>query len=68
MCLQMKAISSVIDILGCSTSTARVLLIHNRWDTEALFGNLAERGQDWVFRAANVTSLSNETPVECGAH
>lgn len=64
----MEAISSVIDILGCSTSTARVLLIYYRWDTEALFGSLAERGQDWVYRAASVTSLSNETPVECGAY
>lgn len=64
---QMEAIRSVIDILGCSTSTARVLLIFFRWDTEALFGSLAERGEDWVYKAANVTSQSNETPVECGA-
>ena len=63
----MAAIRSVIDILGCSTSTARVLLIFFRWDTEALFGSLAERGEDWVYKAANVTSRSNETPVESGA-
>ena len=64
---QMAAILSVVDILGCSTSTARVLLVYFRWDTEALFGGLAERGDDWVYRAANVTSHSNESPVGAGA-
>ena len=30
--------ASVMNILGCSTSSARTLLIHFRWNTEALFG------------------------------
>lgn len=38
--LQTEALASVTSILGCTRSTARKLLIHSRWDTEALFGQL----------------------------
>ena len=64
---QMESIQSVVDILGCSSSAARVLLTFFRWDAEALFGAHAERGPEWVFRAANVTSRSTETPSVTGA-
>jgi hypothetical protein len=63
----MESMQSVVDILGCSSSTARVLLTFFRWDTEALFGALAERGPEWVYTAANVTSRSKETPSVTGA-
>ena len=52
----------MVDILGCSSSMARVLLTFFRWDTEALFGALAERGPEWVYKAASVTSRSDVAP------
>ena len=63
----MESMQSVVDILGCSISTARVLLTFFRWDTEALFGALAERGPEWVYTAASVTSRSHELPSVTGA-
>jgi hypothetical protein len=35
---QNEALQAVINILGCSVSAARTLLIYFRWDTEGLFG------------------------------
>lgn len=65
-CLQTESVQSVVDILGCSKSTARVLLTFFRWDTEALFGALAERGPEWVYKAASVTSRSDTAPSPKG--
>ncbi|KAK9817712.1 hypothetical protein WJX72_001099 [[Myrmecia] bisecta] len=62
--VQDEALDSVINILGCSRSTARSLLIHFRWNTETLFGTLAERGEAQVCRLAGVTSRSEETPTQ----
>lgn len=36
--MQADTLESVTNILGCSCSTARVLLMHFRWDTDLLFG------------------------------
>lgn len=36
--MQAEALESVISILGCSPSTARLLLMHFRWDSDLLFG------------------------------
>ena len=63
---QTESVQSVVDILGCSSSTARVLLTFFRWDTEALFGALAERGPEWVYKAASVTSRSDVAPPIAG--
>ena len=38
VCQQAEALGSVISILGCSRSTARLLLMHFRWDSDLLFG------------------------------
>ena len=66
-CPQTESVQSVVDILGCTSSTARVLLTFFRWDTEALFGALAERGPEWVYKAASVTSRSDVAPTTAGS-
>lgn len=53
------ALASTTGILGCSTADARTLLIHFRWNTETLFGVLAERGQEHVCKLAGC-SLGSE--------
>lgn len=54
--LQSDALGEVIAILNCSTSTARLLLMHFRWDKGSLFEAMAERGMEPIFRAARVIS------------
>lgn len=38
--LQEEALQKVTDFLGCSRSFARTLLIHFRWNSDVLFGEL----------------------------
>lgn len=42
VCQQAEALESAISILGCSRSTARLLLMHFRWDSDLLFGACLE--------------------------
>mmetsp|Transcript_14211 Transcript_14211/g.42929 ORF Transcript_14211/g.42929 Transcript_14211/m.42929 type:complete len:605 (-) Transcript_14211:1274-3088(-) len=53
--LQMQALEEVTHILDCPRSTARLLLMHHRWQKEPLFGAMAERGERAVLHVARVT-------------
>ncbi|KAK9806532.1 hypothetical protein WJX73_007969 [Symbiochloris irregularis] len=54
--VQDEALAGVMNILGCSASKARALLIYFKWNKEALFGVLADRGEEHVCRIAGCTS------------
>lgn len=64
--LQDESLESVQSILGCNPSVARALLIYYQWDAERLFGTLAERGEEWVYRAAGVTNPNAAPPQAQG--
>ncbi|CAL8462233.1 g1764 [Coccomyxa elongata] len=65
--VQEKALQDVMGIMGCSRSIARTLLMHFRWSTETLFGVLAERDKDELYKLASVTSRSTEIPSCSGS-
>ncbi|GMH39326.1 hypothetical protein BSKO_07224 [Bryopsis sp. KO-2023] len=72
--LQNDALDYVMGIMGCTRSACRSLLIHFRWDKEALMCSLAEREPEKIYQAAGVTSKTEvEEPtviddkVECGS-
>lgn len=62
--MQAEALEPVTSVLGCSSSTARLLLMHFRWDSDLLFGAVAERGMEYIYRLARVISNTDETPAQ----
>lgn len=56
--MQDEALATVMNILGCSTSHARTLLIHFRWNTDALFG---------MHACSECLSLWHIQPVRCSS-
>lgn len=65
--MQEEALQQVQSILGCSTTTARALLIFFGWDAEAVLGTIAERGQEEVYRRAGLLSQSEEAAAYAAA-
>lgn len=63
--LQTQAIEAVVAILGCKPSVAKTLLIHFRWDKEALMSLIAEQEAEHVYKVAGLptTVAGSETPV-----
>lgn len=59
--VQDEALSQVKSILGCSTTTARALLIFFSWDAETVLGTIAERGQEEVYKRAGLLSQAEES-------
>eukprot|EP00884_Botryococcus_braunii_P004214 jgi/Botrbrau1/13794/Bobra.0056s0044.1 len=51
---QENALTQVMGIMACSTAAARSLLIHFCWNTERLFGELADVGAERLFKKAGV--------------
>ncbi|KAI3429520.1 hypothetical protein D9Q98_005609 [Chlorella vulgaris] len=64
--MQDEALTQVQSILGCSSTTARALLIFFSWDAETVLGTLAERGQEEVYKRAGLLSQAEEVPQACG--
>ncbi|MEW5311065.1 MAG: hypothetical protein WDW38_002808 [Sanguina aurantia] len=52
--MQDETVDHVIDVWGCKRSVAKALLMHCRWDKEALLGTLSEHGPEALYRAAGV--------------
>eukprot|EP00271_Cylindrocystis_brebissonii_P008378 TRINITY_DN2258_c0_g1_i4.p1 TRINITY_DN2258_c0_g1~~TRINITY_DN2258_c0_g1_i4.p1 ORF type:complete len:701 (-),score=209.59 TRINITY_DN2258_c0_g1_i4:1181-3283(-) len=70
---QLSALRQVADVLGLRLHHARTLLIFHRWDVEALFGKLADAGEERLFQKAGLpprqameAPMSAETEVLCG--
>ncbi|KAK9862747.1 hypothetical protein WJX84_009224 [Apatococcus fuscideae] len=53
---QDKALADVANVLACSASIARTLLIHFRWNVESLFAFLADHDHAKLYKAAGATS------------
>lgn len=54
MIAQSDELRKVAEMLGIKQQHARTLLIHHRWDSERLCGNLAEKGNDRLFLEAGL--------------
>jgi ariadne-1 len=51
-------------VLGLRLRHARTLLIYHRWNVEGLFGKLADKGEEELFREAGLPSRSASTSYE----
>lgn len=67
--LQAKCVEEVVSILGCKHSTAKTVLRHFRWDTEALLTALSEKDPEVVLKQAGacLSSSAGATPGACSS-
>eukprot|EP00798_Chlamydomonas_sp_ICE-L_P030282 gene30282-35270_t len=54
--LQEESTESIQAILGCKSSAAKSLLMHFRWDKEALLSTMADKGPEHLYSVAGVAN------------
>eukprot|EP00879_Flechtneria_rotunda_P010931 GHRR01011422.1.p1 GENE.GHRR01011422.1~~GHRR01011422.1.p1 ORF type:complete len:527 (+),score=168.68 GHRR01011422.1:246-1826(+) len=59
--VQAEAVQGVASIWGCKKSVAKTLLMHYMWDKEKLLSDLADRGPEYVYKAAGVAEPIDST-------
>ena len=63
---QDKALADVANVLACSASVARTLLIHFRWSVESLFGANAVSDRPLTLSAAQTLNIPCKYSFSCG--
>lgn len=57
--VQGEAVAEVAGIWNCKRSIAKTLLMHYMWDKEKLLSDFAERGAEYVYKAAGIAQPSD---------